>query len=410
MGSDVAQAGDSTTDVSSDATDAALPPLAITPTLALGFGFSCVSQANGSVWCWGLNSTGEFGNMATNTTNPNPVPGQVDNIMNAATIGAGAGFVCALATDHTVWCWGQNTLGQVGQAASTTPTLVPTQVPGLTDVVQLAVGGNHVCARKNDSSVWCWGDNAFDQLGYSNATDTLCGGTLCNPTPTKVAGLVAANIASGVVHTCAQVGTTAQCWGANGDAQLGHLPGQMGDLGTSPNYYNPTPNPAAATGVDAIYAGGDVTCSISGSQALSCWGSDNTGQLGDEGAAGAQTINPVIVTGVNPTTQAAPGFVNSCAVANSAVFCWGDNVGCEEGTNQDGGTDIGPSNVSGLNTGVVQVASDMIGAHHCALKDTGDVLCWGENDHDELGHDNSTDRTCPGGAKGDSTPTLVAGL
>jgi alpha-tubulin suppressor-like RCC1 family protein len=399
---DVAQTGDSAVDGSGDASDGALPPLSITPMVALGYGFSCSLRSTGRIYCWGVNSEGQFGNLTT-SSGANATPTQVANITNAAVIGAGVDFVCALLTDHTVSCWGGNGTSQLGQVAST-DNATPTPVSGLTDVIELEVGGSHVCVRKNDSSVWCWGSNGSDQLGYNNSTDTACANSIpCNPTPTKVAGLTADGLAAGLAHTCARVGTTAECWGANDAAQLGHVPGQDGDT----SGMNPTPVAAAATGVGGIFAGGDVTCAINGTQQVSCWGKDAQGQLGDMGTG--QSADPVNVPGLTIGTQVAPGWVSSCGVSNTSVYCWGDNVGCDEGNGTNGGTDLGPAIATGLSISQVQVTSDMVGAHHCAIDTSAVVTCWGENEDDELGHSNTTDPTC-GGSKGNPTPTAVSGL
>lgn len=132
--------------------------------MAVGYGFSCALRASGKVYCWGDNASGHLGNVAR--------------------IAAGVNFVCALLTDHTVWCWGSDFVDQLGhpvaQDAPNTYRATPSQVAGLTDVDELAVGASHVCVRKHNKSRFCWGAN------YSNPA---CTSGKCNPTPTAVASL-----------------------------------------------------------------------------------------------------------------------------------------------------------------------------------------------------------------------------
>jgi alpha-tubulin suppressor-like RCC1 family protein len=394
-----------------DGNDGGLPPLTTTATVAIGYGFSCALRASGKIFCWGTNTSGQLGNGLTSTT-PSPTPGQVSVILNGARMGAGNDFACAVLTDHTVACWGGNGTGQLGQALSTTQSSTPAVVAGLSGVMDIAVGGSHVCARKSDATVWCWGNNGANQLGHANTSDPACIASIpCDFTPTQVAGLSAIDgIGAGLVHSCAHTGTQALCWGDNTTAQLGHVPGTNGDLHPSTYYNNPTPVAAGATGSAEVFAGGDVSCSINGSQVISCWGYDSAGQLGDQGT-NTQSASPVTVSGASLGTLVAPGYVNSCAIANGSAYCWGDNQADEEGTTS-GGTSLAPAIPTGLSAGMVVIASNHPGAHHCAQDSASVVYCWGSNNYDECGHANTSDPTCPtgGGNKCVAHPATVSGL
>ena len=392
--------------------DGAIAPLTITPMVAIGYGFSCSLRATGRVYCWGTNTGGQLGNGATSNT-PNPTPGQVSLITNAARISAGNDFVCAVLTDHTVSCWGGNYLGQLGKTFSTTGDGTPAVVAGLSKVMSISAGGSHVCALDNAGAVWCWGSNGSFQLGHDSSTDPACGGGyLCNPTPTKVAGLPAGidQVAMGIGHSCAHAGTQAWCWGDNTAAQLGHVPGTNNDAHPSTYYQNATPVAATATGVAAVFAGGEVTCILNASQAVQCWGTDTSGQLGDKGLVGSQTPAPVTVSGVNGGTAVAPGWLNSCAIGSSGQgYCWGDNSYGGEGVPSiDGGTDLAVNAVPYVNQAVT-IASNHPGEHHCAQDTSNAVVCWGTNNYGECGHANTSDPTC-GGQKCVKGATAVAGL
>lgn len=103
-------------------------------------------------------------------------PIQVNGVTNAIAVAIGVGHVCALEKDGSVWCWGANDKGQLGIGSSNTnPVPTPTKVTGVSNVAQIVSGANHVCARQKDGTVWCWGLNDKGQLGEgtSNASSPI---------------------------------------------------------------------------------------------------------------------------------------------------------------------------------------------------------------------------------------------
>lgn len=137
--------------------------------------FSCVSEAaSGAVLCLGNNTYGQLGN---GTTVASTVPVST-GLTGAGFVDVGYGYACALKSNGSVWCWGNNTSGAVGDGTSTHRSQ-PTAVKGLSaGVVHLSVGQNHACAVKSDGSVWCWGANSDGQLGD--------GTTITRGSPTQV--------------------------------------------------------------------------------------------------------------------------------------------------------------------------------------------------------------------------------
>jgi alpha-tubulin suppressor-like RCC1 family protein len=137
-------------------------------------GFACARLQDGTVQCWGSNIYGQLGSGSSKHTckdlfsqdkpcslTPQPVPG----VSGVVQLSLGDGFACARLQDGSVTCWGNNGSGELGRNAISTGTHPPAPVTGLNSVAQLAVGTNSVCARRTDSSLWCWGGNEGRQVG-----------------------------------------------------------------------------------------------------------------------------------------------------------------------------------------------------------------------------------------------------
>ena len=118
-------------------------------------------KSNGTVWAWGHNGYGQLGD---GTTTHRYTPVQVSGITGVIAIAVGEVHTIALKSDGTVWAWGSNEFGQLGDG-TTTHRYTPIQVTSLTSVTAIASGGYHTIALKSDGTVWTWGHNTFGQLG-----------------------------------------------------------------------------------------------------------------------------------------------------------------------------------------------------------------------------------------------------
>jgi alpha-tubulin suppressor-like RCC1 family protein len=143
----------------------------------------------GSLYGWGINFRGEVG------AGCNEIASTPKLVVDAGVVAVSGGlhYGCGLSSTGTVSCWGEGaaygTLGINADAAPTAKCQPPTLIAGLGDVVQLATGYHHACALKTDNTVWCWGDNQQGQLGHDRTTDPSCVVGKCNPMPSKVMGL-----------------------------------------------------------------------------------------------------------------------------------------------------------------------------------------------------------------------------
>jgi alpha-tubulin suppressor-like RCC1 family protein len=286
---------------------------------------------------------------------------------------AGEQHACAIRDDGTVWCWGRNDDGQLGDGTATDRDL-PVQVANITGATHVVGGAAHSCAIHSGGMVSCWGTNDFGQLGDNTTTDNR------TPVVAQIAG--ATDIVAGFHHTCALVGTQMQCWGANGAGQLG-----LGD-----NMDRLVPTAILGLGeVTSIAAGNHATCAVAGG-AVQCWGEGGEGQLGD-GAMASSNV-PVAPMGIGGMAASVSGGEDSMCARTTAgeVWCWGQ--GSENGELGTGAFAASPTPVRAL----VPATSTSLysgGDHSCALDDAERLWCWGDNDDGELYDGSFDDRSIP---------------
>lgn len=253
--------------------------------VASGATHSCARTATGTVSCWGGDASGQIGNGAGDSTPAAVTSVTLPGAAAAAQIGAGNFHTCALTTTGLIYCWGEGTLGQIGNSASVSqdgPILVPLPV-GVASFTKLAVGGNHACALTNLATVYCWGAGTEGQLGDTTSLDRNA--------PVQVAGLTGVTaIAAGRAHSCALTSAgVVSCWGNN-------IAGQIGNNNAGVNAAGATVASALPTGVTltAIAAGSDNSAAITAQGQLICWGDNATEQCnGNAALAGATVVIPL---------------------------------------------------------------------------------------------------------------------
>ncbi len=367
-------------------------------TVAAGAAHTCAVTATGNLWCWGDNTDGQLGHGDT-VASPLPVPvSDAAPLVGDTVIGLSAGraHTCAVAEsgDGTAFCWGANGDGQLGDG-TTDRRLRP--VPVLAETSQLSAGRDHTCAVRNDATVWCWGRNDQGQLGLGGTGPAVT-------TPTLVPGLAdIVDIGTGDQSTCAvDEHGGAWCWGSDSAGQLGD--GAAVAPARTPVH---VAVPPAADGFFRVAVGRAHACALSGVNTAWCWGSDTGGQVG---TAGGDTAEPALVPTAAGRLVVAVGAGgdSSCLVdVAGATSCWGANDHGQLGTG-DTAPRPGPVDVARgelrpspflqavFGVGEPMVAEVAVGvAHTCAVDVTAVVYCWGAGAAGQLGTGGVADSPVP---------------
>ena len=260
---------------------------------AIGHGsdHGCGLTPGGKAYCWGYNFDGRlgtgsaagpeqcdsYGSPISCSTQPVAVTGS----LSFTTLVVGLDHACGLVAGGAAYCWGANAYGQLGDS-SRTDRMAPVPVAGGHSFVALSAGASFTCGRTSDSIAYCWGDNGLGQLGFLSTVGAVV-------TPDSVAGGHRfASISAGEYHTCGVTGSgAAYCWGQNYFGELG--------IGTTSDYSR---TPVAVTGgltFASVMAGGWHSCGVTVAGVAYCWGNNGRGELGN-GSTTSSSV-PVKVAG-----------------------------------------------------------------------------------------------------------------
>jgi alpha-tubulin suppressor-like RCC1 family protein len=310
-----------------------LSPKRAAPTLTFssvsaGEEFSCGVAAGGAGYCWGLDTLGQLGGGRPRGRDAVPTPSPITGSVRFAGIDAGQRHACGIELGASrAFCWGYDSLGQLGDATiffggvtSTTPIPVITADQTPLPLTQVTAGGAHSCGVAPGGAAWCWGDNSLGQLGTNEP-----GGPTTFPRPVA-GGLTFTSVSAGTSHSCGlTTANQAYCWGSDGAGRLGRGVGS-----------GSVPTPVAVAGGLAftqLSAGFAHTCAVTAAGAAYCWGSNAFGQSGRIDAAPRPDANPVPIPvgGGHIFASVSAGRFHSCGVvtqpaADAGVWCWGGNL------------------------------------------------------------------------------------
>lgn len=341
--------------------------------LAAGRLHTVLAKSDGTVWTWGGNYEGQIGD---GSTTPRPAPAQIAGLSGVIAVAAGHYHSAALKGNGTVSAWGRNLYGQLGDGTNS-QRLAPVAVTGITGVMALAAGESQTYALKSDGTVWAWGSNSDGQIGDGTSTDRYL--------PVQVQGLTAVTaIAAGDRHGVAlRSDGTVWAWGNNAYGQLGD--------GTTTTHYVPVQVPSL-TGITGIAAGGCHTAAVKSEGTLWCWGSGSYGELGN-GSQPMTVPAPVQAAGLTTVSSVVAGSYHTIAtLADGTLRAFGLNANGQLGD----GTDTNRSTavtVAGILSAVVATAAGL--DHTVAFLSDGSVWAWGHNMDYQLGDGTTTDRWTP---------------
>ncbi|HEU4406123.1 MAG TPA: hypothetical protein VFS43_12730 [Polyangiaceae bacterium] len=258
--------------------------------IAAGSLHTCALLEDGSARCWGFNGSGELGYGNVDPIGDDETPasaGPIDLDGRATQIAAGVSHTCALLEGGAVRCWGSNQLGQLGLGNA--DLVGDDELPAAAELVdvggkatQIAAGNYHTCALLEGGAVRCWGDNTVGQLGQGN-TDLVGDDERPSETEPVALGGKATQIAAGGASSCARLeDASLRCWGANDAGQLGY--GRTDDVGDDERPVDAGPLDVGGP-VSSCSLGEEHACALLESGAVRCWGQNLDGQLG-LGAAG----------------------------------------------------------------------------------------------------------------------------
>ncbi len=339
--------------------------------VSAGSNHTLALKSDGTLWAWGYNYYGQLGD---GTANSSYWPSQVGALNNWESIFSGFGNSFAITNNGILWGWGDNGLGQLGDG-TTTDKYAPIQIGTSNIWNSISNVTLHTLAIKNNGTLWAWGGNSSGQLGD--------GTTVFKQTPTQIGSSADwATISTGYNNSLAiKNDGTLWAWGYN-------FYGQLGD-GTTTDKNAPIQIGSSADWA-TISTGYEHSLAIKNDGTLWAWGYNYNGQLGDGTTKNKKS--PVQIGTSNNWSYISAGYLHSLAIKNDGtLWAWGRNnhgqLGDGTTINKNSPTQIGSSN----NWTSIYAG----GYHSLAIKSDGTLWAWGTNNHGQLGDSTTVDKHSP---------------
>lgn len=279
--------------------------------VAAGGLHTCALTTDSEAYCWGDNSLGELGTGESDGIIQR-APARVATDLRFTAVDVGSRLSCALTADGEVWCWGANQYGGLGNGSQDEFSTTPSRVETSARFRSVTVASSHACGLDRDGRAWCWGSNQHGQLGAP--TSETCEEAACSRTPVAVEGdRQFKALSAGGGSTCGvEPSGDALCWGR----------GSAGVLGNGSHEHRPAPVPVSGgLSLEGVGAGGGQVCGATADGAAWCWG---RAHLGD-GSRNESAV-PVSVTLSEPIDAVSVGGGHTCGLTRAgALWCWGNN-------------------------------------------------------------------------------------
>lgn len=341
--------------------------------ITAGFGHTLAIKTDGTLWAWGLNNAGQLGDGTNNPSSIVPVQFSAGN--NWQFISAGPEHSMAIKTDGTLWAWGRNSEAQLGDGTNNNSN-VPVQIGTDNNWIAVSTGSEHTLAKKSNGTLWAWGGNTYGQCGNATPPNSVA-------TPLQIGTATDwQTISTGSYHSIAiKTDGTAWGWGLN-------ILGQLGD-GTNTDKITPT-QIDINTDWSQIASGWSYTLAIKTDGTLWAWGANNLGQLGD----GSNTNNnaPIQIGTAANWQNITAGEGHSIAIkTDGSLWAWGSNQLGQlgDGTNTD--INVPTQTGTATNWSVIDAGYN----YTIGRKTNNSLWGWGNNNAGQLGDGTSSDRNIP---------------
>ena len=280
-----------------------------------GASHTAAIKTDGTLWTWGIGTSGQLGNaQTTNTSTPVTT---FSGGTNWKQVSGGASHTAAIKTDGTLWVWGVGNRGQLGNATifNTSISTPVTTFAGGTNWKQVSAGDAHTAAIKTDGTLWTWGYGFFGQVGNNaSAIDS----TRSTPVTTFAGGTNWKQVDCGSSYTAAiKIDGTLWIWGYSANGRLGNDTAGYSSIAT------PVTTFAGGTNWKQVSAGNAHTAAIKTDGTLWTWGQGTSGQLGN--AAISRRLTPVTTfSGGTNWKQVSAGNVHTEAIkTDGTLWTWG---------------------------------------------------------------------------------------
>jgi alpha-tubulin suppressor-like RCC1 family protein len=339
----------------------------IPKTISAGNETTCAVISDGTIKCWGNNGAGRLG--IGSVVNQNE-PVTVNSINNAIQVMAGYQHSCATLKDGSAKCWGWNNyyqLGDGGELGVSQPNqLTPVNVLNITTATSITAGEDFSCALLFGGTIQCWGKGEYGQLG-NGTNDTVT-------SPVTVSNITnAIDFEAYTLNACAIIDNgSVNCWGYGGYGQLGD-----GVVVMTNGLAYKTNTPVAVsniTNASNISMGHYHACALLDNGSVNCWGKGELGQLGNGTTSTSAVNTPVYVSDISTAISISAGYAHTCAIlSGGTIKCWGGGAGGElgNGSTSNQSTPVSVSNVDNA----VAISSGR--SHTCALLSDRSIKCWG---------------------------------
>ncbi len=331
-------------------------------------------RGDGSLWAWGNNGSGRLGD---GTTTSRKTPRRIGLDADWKTLGAGDAHSLAIKADGSLWAWGNNGSGRLGDG-TTTARRVPTRIGMDNDWVAVSAGREHSLALKSDGSLWAWGANWYGQFGNGSATGSLV--------PVRVGPLTDWTFVDAGAERSLGVRADGSlwAWGRN----------YMGVLGDGTSFDRLLPSRVGfTTGWSAAAVGDHHTLGLRADRSIYGWGLNWYGEVGDgTGGAESERLTPVRVGLTSNWVMAAAGSGHSVGLrSDGSIWTWGLNWYGQLGN----GSRVDRSTPAQMGSAKDWVAVSAGESHTLGLKRDGTLWVWGRNFEGQLGDGTNTHRWTP---------------